>query len=128
MNKGTVKWFNAIKGYGFITDSEGKDYFCHYSDILIDGFRTLDEGDIVSFEIGNGTTSREQAVNVKPIITRKIVAHELSKKKLHLMRVKDDTGVHGWYIADKSNNPVVDKEFSLIETAAYAGIDVEGLK
>lgn len=125
--RGTVRWFNR-KGYGFITDSEGKDTFFHHSKILMDGFRTLDEGDIVEFEIGNDNNGREQAVNVTPIITRKMVLHELSKEKLHLMRIKDDKGKHGWYVADKEDNPVIDKEMSLLEVAAYAGIDVEGLE
>ena len=127
--RGTVKFFNNAKGWGFITDSEGKDTFVHHSDILMDGFRTLDEGDIVEFEIGNDeTTGREQSVNVQPILTRKMVAHELSKEKLHLMRIKDDKGTHGWYVADKEDNPVVDKEMTFIEVAAYAGIDTEGLE
>ena len=93
MNKGTVKWFNNQKGYGFITDSEGKDIFVHYSAIQMDGFKTIIEGDVVEYEIGESTTGREQAVNVKPIITRKIVAQELSKEKLHLNPIKDAYGV-----------------------------------
>lgn len=64
MNKGKVKWFNNKKGYGFITDSEGKDVFVHYSAIMCDGFKSLNEEDIVEFEIGEGTTGREQAINV----------------------------------------------------------------
>ena len=67
---GIVKWFNNQKGYGFITDSEGKDIFVHYSAIQMDGFKTIIEGDVVEYEIGEVTTGREQAVNVKPIITR----------------------------------------------------------
>lgn len=126
--QGTVKFFNVKRGYGFITDTEGKDYFCHHSSIQMDGFRSLEKGDIVEFEIEQDTRDREQAVNVTPIITRKIVAHELSKKKFHLMRIKDDKGTHGWYVADKEANPVIDKEMSLLEVAAFAGIDVEGLE
>ena len=51
MATGKVKWFNAEKGYGFITTEEGKDVFVHYSAIQCDGFRTLEEGDSVTFEV-----------------------------------------------------------------------------
>lgn len=61
---GKVKWFNDKKGYGFITDSEGKDVFVHYSSILMNGRKSLHEDDFVEFEIGEGTTGREQAINV----------------------------------------------------------------
>lgn len=49
--EGTVKWFNKDKGYGFIRDGENKDVFVHYSQIQMDGFRTLEEGERVSFEV-----------------------------------------------------------------------------
>jgi len=48
---GTVKWFNASKGYGFITREDGDDVFVHYSAIQTEGFRTLDEGDSVEFSV-----------------------------------------------------------------------------
>ena len=52
MNKGTVKWFNAQKGYGFITnESTGEDVFVHFSAIVSDGYKTLDEGQKVTFDI-----------------------------------------------------------------------------
>ena len=127
--RGTVKWFNPTKGYGFITDKEGKDHFFHYTSIQRDGFRTLDEGDIVDFELGLGTKDREQAVNVKPIVTRRIVAHELSKEKLHLQPTKDAKGNKTYIVLDA--NDVIqagENGMSLVEVAAYAGIDVEGLK
>ena len=129
MNKGTVKWFNNQKGYGFITDSEGKDIFVHYSAIQMDGFKTIIEGDVVEYEIGEGTTGREQAVNVKPIITRKIVAQELSKEKLHLNPIKDAYGVKKYLVVNANNVLQTDENgMTLVETAAYAGIDVEGLE
>ena len=51
MTKGTVKWFNESKGYGFITAEDGTDVFAHYSAIQGDGFKTLAEGDSVSFDV-----------------------------------------------------------------------------
>ena len=60
---GKVKWFNAEKGYGFITSDEGKDIFVHYSAIPADGFRSLEEGQKVSFEIVESDRG-QQAANV----------------------------------------------------------------
>lgn len=63
MNKGTVKWFNNQKGYGFISDESGKDVFVHYSGLNMDGYKTLEEGAAVSFDIADGEKG-PQAVNV----------------------------------------------------------------
>lgn len=63
MAEGTVKWFNESKGYGFITTEDGSDVFVHYSSIQGDGFKTLAEGDSVSFETEDGTKGLK-AVNV----------------------------------------------------------------
>lgn len=63
MNKGTVKWFNNQKGYGFISDEEGKDVFVHYSGLAMEGFKTLEEGQKVEFEVVDGAKG-PQAVNV----------------------------------------------------------------
>lgn len=54
MSEGTVKWFNPRKGYGFITAEGGKDIFVHYADISGEGYRTLVEGDVVTFDIVEG--------------------------------------------------------------------------
>ncbi|MGC3657857.1 cold-shock protein [Enterococcus faecalis] len=54
MHIGTVKWFNADKGFGFITGEEGNDVFAHFSAIQSDGFKTLDEGQAVSFDTEEG--------------------------------------------------------------------------
>ncbi len=63
MAKGTVKWFNAKKGFGFIQIDEGKDIFVHYSEIKSQGFKSLEEGDKVEFEIRNSPKG-EHAANV----------------------------------------------------------------
>lgn len=64
MNKGTVKWFNSEKGFGFITnEANGEDLFVHFSGIAVDGFKTLEEGQQVTFEITNGAKGL-QATNV----------------------------------------------------------------
>ena len=66
MNKGTVKWFNAEKGFGFITADGGNDVFVHYSSIQGDGFKSLDEGQAVSFDVTQGNRG-PQASNVNRI-------------------------------------------------------------
>ena len=63
MSNGTVKWFNAEKGYGFISQESGDDVFVHFSAIQGKGFKTLEEGQSVSFEIEEGPRG-EQASNV----------------------------------------------------------------
>ncbi|GAA0805522.1 cold shock domain-containing protein [Clostridium sp. AF19-22AC] len=60
---GTVKWFNNQKGYGFISDSEGNDVFVHYSGLSMDGFKSLEEGQAVEFDVTEGSKG-PQAVNV----------------------------------------------------------------
>ena len=54
MNKGTVKWFNASKGFGFIEQEDGADVFVHHSAIQADGYKTLDEGASVTFDVVDG--------------------------------------------------------------------------
>jgi CspA family cold shock protein len=63
MNKGTVKWFNAQKGFGFISDDQGNDVFVHYSGLAMDGFKSIDEGQAVTFDVTKGARGM-QAVNV----------------------------------------------------------------
>ena len=64
MVKGTVKWFNDKKGYGFLSQEDGNDVFVHYSSIEQEGFKTLKEGQSVEFEVQDGPKG-PQAINVK---------------------------------------------------------------
>ena len=70
MNNGTVKWFNAEKGYGFLSNDEGgDDVFVHFSAIQVDGYKTLNEGQKVTFDVEPDpkNSSKMRAVNVKPL-------------------------------------------------------------
>ncbi len=67
MNNGTVKWFNATKGYGFITNDEtGEEVFVHFSGIVADGYKTLEDGQKVTFDTTEGNRGI-QAVNVQVV-------------------------------------------------------------
>ena len=66
MNRGTVKWFNNQKGYGFISDEQGNDIFVHYSGLNMEGFKTLEEGQNVEYEVTEGEKG-PQATNVTVI-------------------------------------------------------------
>ncbi len=63
MSKGTVKWFNNQKGYGFISDEQGNDVFVHYTGLNMEGFKTLEEGQEVEYEVTEGAKG-PQAINV----------------------------------------------------------------
>ena len=66
MPQGTVKWFNPEKGFGFISREDGEDLFVHHSEIKMDGFRTLNEGQVVEFEVTQ-TDKGLQASNVTAV-------------------------------------------------------------
>ncbi|AXA36804.1 MAG: cold shock domain-containing protein [Candidatus Hydrogenedentota bacterium] len=66
MPNGTVKWFNDAKGYGFITQANGPDLFVHHTSIVGSGFRSLSEGDQVTFEVTQGPKG-PQATNVRKL-------------------------------------------------------------
>lgn len=63
MSRGTVKWFNNQKGYGFLSDEQGNDVFVHYSGLAMDGYKSLEEGAEVEFEVVDGAKG-PQATNV----------------------------------------------------------------
>jgi CspA family cold shock protein len=70
MAVGTVKWFNPDKGYGFVTREDGDDLFVHFSEIQMDGFKTLQEGQEVTFDVTTGQNGKLQASNVRKAESR----------------------------------------------------------
>ena len=67
MAEGKVKWFNPDKGYGFIEREDGDDLFVHFSEIQSEGFKTLDEGQSVTFDVTTGQNGKLQASNVRAV-------------------------------------------------------------
>lgn len=128
--RGTVKFFDSRKRWGFITDENGEDHFVHHSSILMEhGRKQLSENDIVKFEAGQGANGKVQAVNVQPILTRKMVVHALKKENLQLKTLQDARGNRAYMVVD-ANNVIQAGEhgLSLIEVASFAGFDTEGLE
>lgn len=128
MKNATVKWFNAQKGYGFLVDSETKeDVFCHYSQIQMEGFKSLHEDDMVTYELGlgNGREPFRQAINVKPILTMKMIEDSLKEDNLHIQTMKDGYGVTKYQVVDGNNVLQTDENgMSFMELAAYANFEI----
>lgn len=126
--QGICKWFNTKKGYGFITDSEGKEHFVHHSNIVMDGFRHLNEDDIVNFELGAGKDDRQQAVDVMPILTMKMVEESLKEENLYIQTMKDGYGITKYLVVD-ANGVIQTNEHGIdfLNLAAFAGYDTEDL-
>ena len=126
--QGTTKWFNNQKGYGFITDSEGKDVFVHHNNIVMDGFRHLNEDDIVNYELGAGKDGREQAVNVIPVLTMKRVKDSLKEENLYVKTMKDAYKVTKYLVVDNKDVLQTNEQgIDFLNLAAFAGFDTEGL-
>ena len=128
MKNATVKWFKKQKGYGFLTDSEtNEDVFCHYSQLQMDGFKSLHENDMVEYEIGSGAgkDSRERAINVKPILTIQMIEDSLKEDSLHIQTMKDGYGVTKYQVVDGNNVLQTDENgMSFMELATYANFEI----
>lgn len=125
--RGTVKFFDNPKGWGFITSDEGTDYFVHFSAIEGKGYKYLDADDIVDFEVKECERGW-QAVNVQPVLTRIMVEKALKKENLILKPFRNALGLDRYLVVD-ANNVIQSSEqgMSLIEAAKYAEMDVEGI-
>lgn len=98
--KGTVKWFNTQKGYGFIVGEDGAEYFAHQTQIKMDGFRTLDAGDVVEFDIRSEEKGLA-AVYIVPVLTFQMMKDKAAKEHVYLKEA--GVGTHGWCITDRNN-------------------------
>lgn len=99
---GTVKWFNKDKGYGFIQTDEGADVFVHQSNIIMKGFRFLEEGDVVEYS----TETNEKgtyAADVIPVLTIKMMREKAQKEHMHLEWFRDAYGISKWGVVDENN-------------------------
>ena len=124
--KGTVKWFDSKVGYGFITDSKGKDVFVYHQNIQMDGFRTLHEDDMVEFELSPESKNREQeAINVIPVFTLKMIEKALEKDNLYVKPIINEFGEKGYMVVDQNNVPKTsDYGMTFDELSAYARLAV----
>ena len=99
--KGTVKWFNTQKGYGFIVGNDGAEYFVHYSNIKVSGFRHLDAGDHVEFDVETNDKGI-QAINVVPVLTMSMIKERAARHNMHLEEAVG-CGAMGWMVVDQNN-------------------------
>lgn len=123
-----TKWFSKEMGYGFLITDDEKEFFVHQSSIRMDGFRHLNKDDIVNFDIGMGNNGREQAINVHPFLTRKMISDELKEENLHVEVTKDADNIIKYFVVDENNALQTSEQgINFLELAAFTGFDIEGL-
>lgn len=134
MRNATTKWFNNQKGYGFLVDSATKEeIFVHYSQLQMDGFKSLHEDDMVTYEVGAGNDERQQAINVKPVLTLRMIEDSLKEDKLHVKEYRNskDTAVmntlgleRGYMVVDENDVIVAGENgMTFLDLATYAGFE-----
>lgn len=118
--RGTTKWFNTEKGYGFIVGDDGAEYFAHQTQIKMDGFRTLDAGDVVEFDVRSEEKGLA-AVDIVPVLALGMMKKKAAKEHLHLeVAPTDGYDNRGWMIVDGNNFIVAgEKGMSLEELDEY---------
>ena len=121
----TTKWFNSVKGYGFLVDLDTKEeIFIHYSQLQMDGFKSLHEDDMVEYELGAGKDGKEQAVSVKPFLTMKMIKDSLKEDNLHIQTMKDGYGVTKYQVINQLDVIQSSEQgMSFLELATYAGFE-----
>ncbi len=124
--QGVVKFFDKRKGWGYIKTDNSEEYFVHYTQIQMKGHKSLDNDDIVSFEVsepdGNG---RIHAINVKPILTMKMILDSLTKESFYIQKMKDGYGVTKYLVVDGNKALQSDENgMSFMELAEFAGYEI----
>ena len=118
------------KGYGFIVTPDKESVFVHHSNIIADGYKVLNEGDIVECDIKTDDKGKKRAVNVSVIVSIRAVDDVLKEKNLYIRTVKntqDEYGLKKYEVAHRKTNQSQTHKggMSLLEVAAYAGMNVE---
>lgn len=94
----------------------------------MDGFKSLNENDMVEYELGAGNNDREQAINVQPILTMKMIEDSLKEENLYIQTMNDGYGVTKYQVVNENKVLQTDENgMSFLELAAFAGFDMEGL-
>lgn len=124
--QGIVKFFDRTKGWGFLVDTKTReDIFVRWSMLQMNGFKALNKDDLVEYEILDGTNGRKQAINVRVILTRKMIEDSLKEDGFHVKNMKDAFGNRAYMVVDQNN--VIqssDQGMSFLELAAYAGYKI----
>lgn len=124
----TTKWFDTQKGYGFIADLDSKeDVFVHQSNIVMEGFRYLNEDDIVNYDVGTNKNGRIQAVNVRPFLTKKMVKDALADENLHTKTINTPKETKYQVVDENDVIQAGENGMTFLELAAFSGYDTEGL-
>lgn len=128
---GTVKFFDRKKGWGFVTDSDNKDVFVHYSNIVVTkGFRTLYKNDIVEFDIEVDDNGKEHAINVTPIATMKMIKKAIEEHSIYVEECKNGFGMKCYMVGvmiDPNLETISTEQGKFIKINGYTGLDTEGL-
>lgn len=126
--RAATRWYNSKKGFGIVKTKDNREFFVHFTSIVMDGYRYLEKDDIVSFEFGAGNNGREQAVNVTPILTMKMIKGSLKEENLYVKTMKDAYKMTKYLVVDENNViQTYEQGMDFLNLAAYAGFDTEGL-
>lgn len=117
-----VKWFDRKKLYGFLKTEDGQDLFFHRNSIKKSGSSYLDEDDLVVCDIEIDSDNRKRAVNIRPILTRKMIEDALKEEKMYLRAIKDSNNETKYLVIDE-NNMIQTREkcMTFLELAEYVG-------
>ena len=121
----TVKWYDRKKLYGFLKTEDGQDLFFHYNSIRKSGSKYLDENDLVEYDLETDSNNRKQAINIHPILTRKMIEDVLKEEKMYLRMIKDANNETKYLLIDE-NNMIQTREkcMTFLELAEYVGYSI----